>query len=105
MADARSQRTAPCVAVGIVCLGLALHARDAAGWLVSLPNGTASTVAIDAAGNAIAGRLHPGVGTNLALAVAVAPNGAIVAAGRLGGVASSDFAIVQLDGTSGELTP
>jgi hypothetical protein len=57
------------------------------------------------------GRVHwrrvfgGGGGTSLAHAVAIAPGGKVVAAGTLVTSASSDFAVVQLDGTSGELAP
>jgi outer membrane protein assembly factor BamB len=46
-----------------------------------------------------------GRGTSLATAVAIAPGGTIVAAGGLHTAATRDFAVVQLDGASGQLLP
>jgi hypothetical protein len=44
-------------------------------------------------------------GGSLARAVAVTPEGNVVAAGTLESPTASDLAVVQLDGTNGELTP
>jgi outer membrane protein assembly factor BamB len=55
MRETRLERAALGVTVGIVCLSLALHARPAAAWTASFPDGAASTVGVDRHGDVVVG--------------------------------------------------